>query len=371
MDPAAFPSSTVNEPLAVPLAREICSAFDLHGPVKGDNAPLRAGCGFSGAGVYRWTDDRGDCWAWRSLPDQTADEIRIRQIARWATCWRDAGLPIAVFRPVASRESQRIGGSPQYLFRPHRRPLEAWLVEPWLPGTADYSTDPSPGRLDDTMRSLARLHLATGRASSVQKPDRFAPAGLLKRCSSYGDGYWASAALGSQIARIPATLRPTAESFREIAAKVGPAIMRDAEAACRLTVPAVVCVRDLWHDHLLFTGHRLTGLIDLHSADRDCVASDLTRLLGSLHPFSPGRWMEAISIYEQVRPLVSEERLLLRHYERTSVLLSGIYWLTRWVERSQTSPTIVAPHQVSRELARLSELLQRMIAPSPLDGLFP
>lgn len=371
MDPAPLPSTTLREPLSVPLAREICSAFDLHGPVDGDKAPLRAGCGFSGARVYRWTDETGDTWAWRSFSDQTAEDIRIGQIARWAACWRDAGLPIAVFRPVASRDSRRIGGAPQYLFRPLHRPLEAWLVEPWLPGTADYSSDPSPERLDDTMRSLARLHLATDGTSSVQMPGRFAPAGLLRRCSSYGERYWAGTALGSQITRIPATLRPIAEAFQEIAEKVGPAIMRDAEAACRLTVPAVVCIRDLWHDHLLFTGHRLTGLIDLHSADRDCVASDLTRLLGSLHPFSPGRWMDAISIYEQVRPLEPEERLLLRHYERTSVLLSGIYWLTRWVERSRISPSIVAPHQVSREQARLSELLQRMIAPSPLDGLFP
>ena len=369
MDSATFPSTTSRETLAAPLARAICSAFDLNGSVEGGAAPVRAGNGFSGAAVYRWTDQQGRVWAWRSTSAQEVDEARIGQVARWAMGWSKAGLPVAVFRPAVACGPDRQQRSPRYLFSPPDQPDQLWMVEPWLPGTSDYSTDPSPDRLAEVMRSLARLHLATNGASSLLGSERSSPAGLVRRCANPDYSSWASAAFADQFTRIPEPLRSTATSFREIATRVGPEIMRAAESACHLTAPSVVCIRDLWHDHLLFTGQRLTGLIDLHSADFDCVAADLTRLLGSLHPFSPGRWAEALTTYEEVRPIVREERMLLRPYERTSVLLSGIYWLRRWGERSQASWAIAAPQQVSREQARLSELLQRMIGPSPVEGL--
>lgn len=49
------------------------------------------------------------------------------------------------------------------------------------------------------------------------------------------------------------------------------------------------CIRDIWHDHVLFDGDRVTGLIDFGAMQIDTPATDIARLVGSLQSYSPPR----------------------------------------------------------------------------------
>ena len=64
--------------------------------------------------------------------------------------------------------------------------------------------------------------------------------------------------------------------------RCAPDVLREVRAAARITAPLQVCHGDLWHDHVLFSGEEVTGLIDFDAMKIDSRALDLARLLGSL-----------------------------------------------------------------------------------------
>jgi Ser/Thr protein kinase RdoA (MazF antagonist) len=367
--PAADPLS--HQTLSDETAREICRAFALSGEVTGPAAPQPLSGGFSGARLFRWTDQAGHAWVWRAIPAATVNEPRLRQIAAWALRWQSAGVPVAPFRPLANGSSPRIsaavdappetaaaGSQPMYSLHLPKNDGWSWIVEPFLPGSADYSTRPDSARLSDVMQHLARLHAS---APDQARLSSTPPAGLVARCERWNEFRAAWTDPGERLARIDPSLRELALSFWRLADLTGPEIMRHAAGACiHTSAPALPCVRDIWHDNLLFSDDRLTGLVDLHSAGIDCVAADLTRLLGSLHPFEPNRWTWALTEYERIRPLTIAERRLLRPYERTSVLLSGCHWLDAWARRAECQ-TSVPPQTIARERSRLEHLQQRLL----------
>src|SRR5262249_19553340 len=126
------------------------------------------------------------------------------------------------------------------------------------------------------------------------------------------------------------------------------------EVGRRVAVPLQPCLRDVWHDHVLFTGDDVTGLIDAHACRVDNVATDLARLLGSLAGDDRAAWDTGLAAYEKIRPLNLDERGLLELFDRSAVLLSGLTWL-EWKcleQRRFERPEIV--------LARLEAIVRRM-----------
>ena len=95
-------------------------------------------------------------------------------------------------------------------------------------------------------------------------------------------------------------------------------------------LPLQPCVCDLWHDHVLFTGDAVTGMIDFGSMKIDHVAVDLARLLGSLVGADAELWEAGLSAYRQIRPLNSDERELACILNRTGTILAATNWL-RWL----------------------------------------
>ena len=97
---------------------------------------------------------------------------------------------------------------------------------------------------------------------------------------------------------------------------------------CR--VPIQACLRDIWHDHILFQGDHVSGVIDFGAARPDTVVADLTRLLGSLAANNKAEWECGINAYESISPLSDQERLLIYPLDQSAILLSGLNWM-RWL----------------------------------------
>ncbi|HLQ45118.1 MAG TPA: phosphotransferase, partial [Planctomycetaceae bacterium] len=117
------------------------------------------------------------------------------------------------------------------------------------------------------------------------------------------------------------------------------------------------CLRDVWHDHLLFEGDRVTGLIDATAARTETPATDLARLLGSLLGDSDDRWDMAFAAYRGVRPLSDREARLVRVLDQSTSLLSGLTWLERlFVQRLNYSN----PPRVLSRLRQITARLERL-----------
>jgi Ser/Thr protein kinase RdoA (MazF antagonist) len=97
-----------------------------------------------------------------------------------------------------------------------------------------------------------------------------------------------------------------------------------------LKVALQPCIRDIWHDHVLFTGNEVTGLIDFGAMRHDNVACDLARLIGSLVGDREAEWFAALQAYAAQRPLTTDENLLIRAFDQSGVLMSGLSWL-QWI----------------------------------------
>src|SRR5262249_28738628 len=83
----------------------------------------------------------------------------------------------------------------------------------------------------------------------------------------------------------------------------------------------------VWHDHLLFTGDTVTGLIDASACRTENVAGDLARLIGSLIEDNARGWKIALETYRSHHPLSLAEEALIIVLDRSAVLLSSITWL--------------------------------------------
>ena len=96
-----------------------------------------------------------------------------------------------------------------------------------------------------------------------------------------------------------------------------------------MPLPAQPCLCDVWHDHVLFTGDELTGLIDFGAIKVDNVAVDLARLLGSLVGDDVAQREAGLNAYAEIRPLSELERALVPMLDRTGVVLGLANWLRR------------------------------------------
>jgi homoserine kinase type II len=109
-----------------------------------------------------------------------------------------------------------------------------------------------------------------------------------------------------------------------------PLSLTEIERSVKATVPLQVCLRDVWSAHVLFTGNRVTGLIDFDALKVDSVATDIARLLGSYASDNTELWSEGVLAYHQVRPLSVAEREAIAVYDLSAVLLTGLQWL-EWI----------------------------------------
>jgi Ser/Thr protein kinase RdoA (MazF antagonist) len=107
----------------------------------------------------------------------------------------------------------------------------------------------------------------------------------------------------------------------------------------------------VWHDHVLYTGESVTGLIDPAAARMDSAAADLSRLLMSLVGPDRRRWQEALEAYAAVRPLTAGEGRLILPLALSGTVLSGLYWVERIAAGDLSAPQ----ERVAARLRRIVE----------------
>lgn len=307
--------------------------------------------GFSGAGIWRVVTDQGN-FALRQWPREQLPPARILGLHRLLIhLYRDGLTFVAV--PMTTADGKTL---------PHESG-DDWQLEPWVPGFADFHTNPTDERLRVTMTALASWH---------HSAERHIPAaGSVEWFSSRHDA--PSPAVGERLqvldrinepllARIEksvnAVLNP---QIRELTGRIVACVRRgrnriadELRSVCDLKVRLHPCLRDIWHDHLLFTGNELTGLIDPSASRTENVACDLSRLIGSLVGDDRLRWDQALNEYQRHRPLSFSELRLIEVLDHSGVMLSGWTWL-EWIYLKQRTFSEAGP-----VISRLQTILERM-----------
>jgi Ser/Thr protein kinase RdoA (MazF antagonist) len=299
--------------------------------------------GFSGAQLWRLTTPRGKLCL-RRWPQEypSVDQLEFMQAVLWHV--DQEGFDLV---PVPLETRQRAGYVEQG--------GHLWELTPWMPGTADFHLHPSPQRLSAAMQALARFHQAAAsfplpEAEEVSLGIQARLARLRELAGEKRASLLALAAASNRWPELAARGRRLGELFVAASRTVENSLAQ----AVELRAPLLPCLRDIWHDHVLFVGDQVSGLIDFGAMRPEVVAADVSRLLGSLAADNAQAWTIGLSSYEKVRPLSCVEAVLVTAFDRANVLLSGFNWLTWYYEEHREFDNPLAV------LARVDHYLQRL-----------
>ena len=270
---------------------------DLQSVVSAYATPLRpreledlAGAGgFSGARFWRWQTRMGTLCL-RRWPAEHPTPARLETIHAVLQHVSRAGVE-TIPVPLLSRDGSSYVQQSGFL----------WELAPWMPGQADYWRAPSRIRLAAALEALGQFHRAAASCADNCDSPEVAP-GLQQRRKLLDDLLRGGLhQIRSVIDAQPETnMTPTAKRILALFPRVANQIDSQLEAADQLAVSTQPCIRDIWHDHVLFTGDRVTGLIDFGAMKNDSVAADLSRLLGSLAGDDVGGWECGLAAYQRI-----------------------------------------------------------------------
>jgi Ser/Thr protein kinase RdoA (MazF antagonist) len=299
--------------------------------------------GFSGARLWRLETDAGP-FCLRLWPADGPTPARLAWIHQLMRAARDAGLSFvpAVFPTSQGQTWVARGG-------------RLWELTSWMPGKADFHGFPSPARLQAACSSLARLHSAWASVSQIDRCPAIAR--RLERAqewSNWVQSGWQPAFEQTQDASVKLWAERAWELLSDGMDSISSALVAWADRSFALQP----CLCDVWHDHLLFEGDTLTGLIDYGGVKVDHVAVDLARLLGSMAGDDAGLRALGLRAYSQVRSLSWEEDALVTILDRTGTLIGLATWL-RWLYREKK-----AFENMPDVAQRLKELVSRAERPN-------
>jgi len=118
-------------------------------------------------------------------------------------------------------------------------------------------------------------------------------------------------------------------------------------------------LRDVQPGHVIFAGTKVAGFIDLTAARVDSAMGDLARLLHRWRFAEPAWYADAVAVYNQIRPLENDERVVFDAYDFSARLLTGVQWLC-WIvleEREFANQALVEQHwkRIEWDLRQLLE----------------
>lgn len=287
--------------------------------------PLGGAGGFSGASFWKLQSSAGPLCL-RRWPREHPSPQRLQQIHRVLRHLHSRGCTFVPV-PFPTRQGETFAGVGGDL----------WELSSWMPGVADFSQDPSPAKLQAAMEALASIHVAAAELRWDEQTPQLGPSpGLQQRLARIealqGElGVRLRAAVHSRrVPELDEEVHRLLELFPRHAFGVTEQLRREAGQP----VPLQICLRDIWHDHLLFSGEKLTGVVDFGAMRPDHKATDLARLLGSLLGDQMDLWATALDFYRVQAPLDRRDEQLLSVFDRSLVLLSGFSWI-EWIYAEQ------------------------------------
>lgn len=316
---------------------------------------------FSGAAVWR-VEAGGQAYALRRW-QEGMDAGRLQCIHAFQTQIAESGPTVVpVLEPT--RSGPTIASSDGLL----------WELASWRPGLADFHSNPQPQRLSAAMRTLAAIHDAVGRepalswkmhpqgatihaefalprrrsASVSQRADRLERivGGDLKRAMSE----WTAATgdeqrLGNEALSLVGKLAPV-ENLKTLHWRM-------------VDLPLQWRLGDVHHDHILFTGDEVTGVVDFGAVDYDSPAGDVARLLGSLVGDDADLRRQGLAAYQQVRLLSSEEVAAVDFFDSTGTVIAAANWI-EWLWGAPEKRLPISRNEAAIE--RLAWLVKRLRA---------
>jgi Ser/Thr protein kinase RdoA (MazF antagonist) len=213
-----------------------------------------------------------------------------------------------------------------------RRGGDLWELARWMPGAADYERSPTIEKLRAAMRALATFHKAVSDfplAAEHRVARAPAIAGRLRRIKELSSRD--VDALSQAITKdVWPELSPLAHRFIGLLPQCAKRASAQLEPLAAISFPLQPCLRDIWHDHVLFTGDDVTGIIDFGAVDIDTPVTDIARLLGSLVRDDANGWRTGLAAYSEVQRLTDVEVRAARALDTSGTVVAGCNWL-RWV----------------------------------------
>jgi Ser/Thr protein kinase RdoA (MazF antagonist) len=198
-----------------------------------------------------------------------------------------------------------------------------WDLTSWMPGEANFHQRPESKRLEAACVALALLHGVFATVTSTSGP---CP-GISRRLACASE--WTD--------RIKSGWEPPfgqQESVRSVAERAW-ALLKQWLSSIPSHLAALAdqplslqpCLCDIWHDHVLFAGDEVSGLIDFGSVKLDHIAVDLSRLLGSMAGDQAALRSAGLRAYARLRPLTWEDEFLVTTLDATGTIVGLANWL--------------------------------------------
>jgi Ser/Thr protein kinase RdoA (MazF antagonist) len=342
-------SAAVSDKSLSPLDVAACEVLSKYGNIRPCESPTPLGNrgGFSGAWLWRVSATTGT-YCLRAWPPGGPAPDRLNWIHELMRQARNAGLDFVPAIAITDRGTTWVA---------HAGRL--WDLTTWMPGRADFHDRPTSARLEAACTALARLHAAwvsiypsTGRCPGIARRLEIAHdwLGLIRsgwRLPCHDDREDPVHACGERAwCLLPALLEGVPRALAPWSGRV---------------LPLQPCLCDIWHDHVLFDGDVVTGLIDYGGAKIDHVAVDLARLLGSMVDDNAAARRTGLSAYARLHPLSWEEEALVHVLEETGTVIAVATWL-KWLYRDQK--LFADRMAVARRLSKLVDRMEKC-SPSP------
>ncbi|MGH7170539.1 MAG: phosphotransferase [Gemmataceae bacterium] len=310
-------------------------SFCRHGTL----TPLGNHGGFSGAVLWR-IDGPTETLCLRAWPShETSPRLDFRH--RLMSVARQGGLHFVptIFATLEGVSAVEQAG-------------RLWELTDWLPGRSDFHQHPSAARLEAACTALAQLHTIWRSQSNAA-----AVCPAVQRRLTLLDEWQRLLRSGWHLLAVAENsdpLRPMIERAWHVLPSAIEQVPLRLQRWLGGNSRVQPCLCDLWHDHLLFDGDRLSGLIDYGAVKIDHVAVDLARMLGSLVGSDAAGWRTGLQAYRRLAPLTEEAEELAHALDETGIVLGVANWL-RWLyeeKRAFPDRTAVA--------LRIAELVTRL-----------